>query len=206
MDPPIFEFNRFKNNNLIRLNILLQDCPQYLINIKNKKIALCILKYESRNILTENIKNIIITSSNSTNSIDFILKLSNTQIITVTKNGILKIWDLTVGFSIKTILGPKYLMCIEKININKIATGDFMDGSIKIWDCNTGKYIMKIIAHPTTGACCCIVKLNENQLASGGNDWIIKIWDLTNGTCLKTLKGHKSSIKTKRKSIYQWRK
>ncbi len=41
----------------------------------------------------------------------------------------------------------------------------------------------------------CIVKLNENQLASGSGDNTIRIWDLIGGNCLKTLKGHESVVR-----------
>jgi len=41
----------------------------------------------------------------------------------------------------------------------------------------------------------CLVQLNENKIVSAGNDNLIKIWDLVEGTCCMTLEKHSSSVK-----------
>ena len=40
----------------------------------------------------------------------------------------------------------------------------------------------------------CIIKLSKTQIASGSDDFCIKIWDLPSGKCLKTLKGNNSIV------------
>ena len=39
-----------------------------------------------------------------------------------------------------------------------------------------------------------LVKINENQIASSSGDKSIRIWDVINGICLKTLIGHFTAV------------
>ena len=45
-----------------------------------------------------------------------------------------------------------------------------------------------------TASVFCLIKLNENQLASGSDDKSIRIWDFRSGNCLKSLTGHTDHV------------
>lgn len=67
------------------------------------------------------------------------------------------------------------------------------DGSVMVWDCNTGycRFIFK--AH--TEKVCCLASLCNKRLASGSNDKLILVWDLGKGCLFRQLRGHTLSVK-----------
>ncbi|CAF1080092.1 unnamed protein product [Brachionus calyciflorus] len=85
-----------------------------------------------------------------------------------------------------------------KILTNGKVVGLFSDNSIKIWSletCHLQKtYRLEFrIERNLTGhknKVSCLLKINNNLLASGSDDFNIKIWNVKNGNILRTLEGH----------------
>jgi len=46
-----------------------------------------------------------------------------------------------------------------------------------------------------SGNISCLIRLNEYEIASGGLDYIINIWNLEKGSCVKKIINHKSPIR-----------
>ena len=73
----------------------------------------------------------------------------------------------------------------------------FRNGTIEIWDLKIEEEDkrVKILRGEHTGAVdSLILSKNKRQFISGSNDRTIKIWDLEEGTCLKTLRGHTGAV------------
>ena len=68
------------------------------------------------------------------------------------------------------------------------------DGIIILWNYNEKVKIIKIKA--CNSYISCMIKLNNGNLCSSGNDSSIKIWDTQSGKCLTVLKGHKKIVKS----------
>ena len=67
----------------------------------------------------------------------------------------------------------------------KIVSGS-LDGTIKIWDLQTGQLLQTLEGHPHAVPS---VAVRGGKIVSGANS-IIKIWDLQTGQLLQTLEGH----------------
>ncbi|MBD3562751.1 NACHT domain-containing protein, partial [Planktothrix sp. FACHB-1355] len=89
-----------------------------------------------------------------------------------------------------------------------LATGD-SDGEIRLWRISEGAEILRstpvqtLQGHKgwvqTLAFSSTSLRGQENEagiLASGGEDNTVKLWDISNGKCLKTLAGHKSWVQS----------
>jgi WD40 repeat protein/formylglycine-generating enzyme required for sulfatase activity/serine/threonine protein kinase len=76
----------------------------------------------------------------------------------------------------------------------KIAGGSD-DGSIKIWDAETGKEVHNLSSHSDDSRVTSIsYSPDGKKVASGSDDYSIKIWDAETGKELQTLTGHTENI------------
>ena len=109
----------------------------------------------------------------------------------------IKIWDLKSKTSlITTLLGHGYgvsVLC-PLLNIGLASEGD-NNGDIRIWTPNTPNwststlnYTRILKGHAFTVRTLC--QLPNGTLVSGSSDCSIKLWNLSNGECLKTLHIH----------------
>jgi len=128
-------------------------------------------------------------SNGHSNIITCLAKLNNNRFTSGSNDKTIKIWDLTGNF-IKTI---ETTYCFKSfINISDIQIAIAGNFDISIFDLNSGECIKIIQCYDDYIKC--LVKLNENQIASGSLDRTIKIWDLNVGVCVKTLKGHRGNV------------
>ena len=84
------------------------------------------------------------------------------------------IWDLLSETCVITIK-YRFLSSLVALNGSNIV-GGYENGSIIVWDIKSGDCIKTIYGH--YDAVNCMIKLSNNQIASGGNDRYIKIWNL----------------------------
>jgi len=67
-------------------------------------------------------------------------------------------------------------------------------GAMKLWDAETGSQKQHIGTAETAGFYCIVFHPTLSLLASGGEDNTVRIWDVSSGTEVRSLKGHKSPI------------
>ncbi|MHC0068525.1 NACHT domain-containing protein, partial [Nostoc sp. UIC 10890] len=72
------------------------------------------------------------------------------------------------------------------------ATGE-VNGSIRLWQVETGKHISTLPGHVAWVRSVAISN-NGKILISGSDDKTLKIWDIDKGECLRTLQGHTSRV------------
>ena len=76
---------------------------------------------------------------------------------------------------------------------NQTLASGSVDGTIKLWDLQTGKLIRTISAH-SEGVRDIVFAPNGRTLASGGVENTIKLWDWQTGKLIRTLTGHSDNI------------
>eukprot|EP00823_Brevimastigomonas_motovehiculus_P003687 TRINITY_DN227_c0_g1_i9.p1 TRINITY_DN227_c0_g1~~TRINITY_DN227_c0_g1_i9.p1 ORF type:complete len:249 (+),score=58.19 TRINITY_DN227_c0_g1_i9:1-747(+) len=80
-------------------------------------------------------------------------------------------------------------------NGRRLVSGGWNDDpTIKVWDTtNEYKCLQTLSGHTDGISSLCILKKN-GWLASGSYDKNVKLWDLSKGECVATLKGHNSTV------------
>jgi WD40 repeat protein len=94
----------------------------------------------------------------------------------------------------KTVINHKKPIASAVFNPdgNLIATGS-TDGSVKLWEVDTGKQIKAIIKHPNPVSSISFSP-NGNLLAVGLDTGAITLWDINYKERIKTLKGHEGKV------------
>ncbi|CAD8081978.1 unnamed protein product [Paramecium sonneborni] len=69
------------------------------------------------------------------------------------------------------------------------------DGSIKLWDYESGHFEKTLKGH-TSNVNCLAFDPTGKYICSASSDLSIKLWELKNHTCVKTLIGHEHSVST----------
>ncbi|MBD2044150.1 WD40 repeat domain-containing protein [Coleofasciculus sp. FACHB-64] len=116
------------------------------------------------------------------------------RIATASWDGTIKIWDTATGKELKTLenLGEQ-----DKINSldfagtgQTLASGGYKDGSVKLWDLNTGT--STIIGQHNKQVNCVRFSPSGQFLASSSDDGTIKLWK--HGQPLTSIKAHEKFI------------
>jgi WD40 repeat protein len=70
------------------------------------------------------------------------------------------------------------------------------DGHISVYEMKSGAQVASIAAHTPTSSWALTVAMSPsgNQIASGGSDRRVKLWDWRTRECLHTFEGHRDSI------------
>lgn len=77
-----------------------------------------------------------------------------------------------------------------------LASGD-ENGTIKIWNLNTGEEVCSLYGHSKSSWVCAITFSPDGQmLVSGSNDKTVKLWDWRTGQQIRNFSGHTDHIKT----------
>jgi WD40 repeat protein len=108
------------------------------------------------------------------------------------REGPLKVTDAATGAS-RTLGGTGVVRCVAVQADGRIFT-DNNDGSIQVRDSATGG-CLQTLQMGELHCVCCIALLQDGRLAVGfGDEHPPQIWDLTEGRCVKTLIGHRTSV------------
>ncbi len=109
-------------------------------------------------------------------------------------NSRISFYNINTGVSIKSLTGHKGVV----LNLLLIASdflassGNIPDNSTRIWNLTTNetKFIFTGHSHSVLG----LKMISSDILASGSLDNTVKLWNLTNGTLIRTLENHTKSI------------
>jgi len=74
-----------------------------------------------------------------------------------------------------------------------VAVSGSEDGTIKVWDHESGEYIKTLKGHTNTVRSVAFTPTGTH-LASASSDLTIKLWDFNTYTCVRTLRGHDHTI------------
>ena len=150
------------------------------------------------------------------------ISICQNQIASASQDKTIKIWDITVGNCLNTLVGHNEIV-LSLIKLNKqteltkttkttesskqteqteqtkaterneiLIASISNDKSVKIWNTLSGSCLATLLGHTDTIRC--LRKLNNKQIVTGGWDKTIKIWDVYSKECIKMLDEHKDII------------
>ncbi|ACK68582.1 WD-40 repeat protein [Gloeothece citriformis PCC 7424] len=116
----------------------------------------------------------------------------------------IKLWNLKTGKEIRTLTGyDSYVNSVSfspippspvtKGGAGRILASGSQDGTIKLWNLESGTEIRTLKGHDQT-VWSVSFSLDGKTLASGSVDKTIKLWNLESGTEIRTLKGHDQTV------------
>ena len=130
------------------------------------------------------------TLNGHANLVYTICVLSNNRLASASDDRTIKIWDLLAYECDATIDEIEHpIICMIESNGNLIS--GLENGLIMIWSLETYELITSLNYH--NGCIRCIIKLSNDDYASGSDDFTIKIWNIDNlddAVITQTLNGH----------------
>ena len=102
------------------------------------------------------------------------------------------LWDIASRKKIKTIRGSAWINNVTFDPSGTRIAAASEDGSIRIWDCQSGRELDVLIGHRGSVHCLNFCE-NGNKIASVGDTNSIRIWDLATGKSIK-LGGHRREV------------
>jgi WD40 repeat protein len=96
--------------------------------------------------------------------------------------------------TIKVLEGHKrFIVSINRNIEGTLIVSSSLDGTIKIWDVETGKCIKTLNQH-NKWSYSVAFSPDNTKVISASSDKTVKIWDLNSGKCIKRLRGHRGQI------------
>jgi len=97
------------------------------------------------------------------------------------------IWNIT-SYSIRyNLTGHNTSVnCIKRLSSNLIASGDY-NGIIIVWNWLTGEKVFKLTGHTNRLEFYSLDLYDEQTLISGSIDKTVKLWNITNGTLIRSI-------------------
>lgn len=94
------------------------------------------------------------------------------------------------------LLGHENVVCDVALSPdNRLIASSSYDGSVKVWNAETGQVILTFPGHEQT-VCCVAFSPNGQQIASGGLDRIVKVWHPETGEEALTYRSHLAHVKS----------
>jgi DNA-binding beta-propeller fold protein YncE len=98
------------------------------------------------------------------------------RIVTGSRDGTARVWDVTTGESLRTIEGQKGTVYAVAVSADgaRVATGAG-DGVVRVWDVKSGELVAMLEGH--TGTVRGVAYLPDGTILSGGRDGL-RVWDV----------------------------
>jgi WD40 repeat protein len=117
------------------------------------------------------------------------------KIISGSHDHTVRLWDAVTGVLLKTLSGHRGSVKSVAVSFDDslIVSGsaDHTD-PIRVWDMATGVRLRYLEPHSAIWSVSCSPK--AHRIVSGGDSHVIQIWDILDGTLLRTLKGHTDEV------------
>jgi WD40 repeat protein len=109
-------------------------------------------------------------------------------------NGIIRLWNTGTGAEVRAFT-PDTFSAVHSISINPqntLIAAVFEDGSIRVWNIDTGTLLWK--KNTGSGGSGIIWNSVGTSVVTGHFDHTIRIWNSADGTNIRTLSAHQSSV------------
>jgi len=111
------------------------------------------------------------------------------RILSASRDGEIKVWDLNVGRCLQTLKGHQDEVNCVVVSPDgfRVATGS-KDRSVRVWDLSIGTCTLILEGH--TGPVNALAVTPDGVRIVSCGDGEIKAWDISSGACLYTVKSH----------------
>ena len=197
-DEKINQLNEFKDQDkilcikaLLNKELLASGLENGVINIWNL----------TSNTITKSLRN-------HTGSIRTFELLNDGTLVSGSSDLTIKLWNTIIWQLIRTLQSHDSTVTCIKAFKNEILISGSDDNTIKIWNLTNGQVIKKLYGHNDPklpvqqmdfiriliSQVTCILVLNDEILASGYEDKIIRLFNITTGQVINELNGHNNWI------------
>ena len=122
--------------------------------------------------------------------------LKNGYLVSAGDDCLIKIWDVKLGYSLKTIPGHQdTVFSVIAFNDDHNLVSCSADGTLRIWDVEQESCVQLIKAHKK-GVRAVAVNSNETLIATGGYDQCLNVWDLRTLKLLKSQENNDNVIRS----------
>jgi WD40 repeat protein len=142
--------------------------------------------------------------TNHTDRVFSLDQIDNDTMVSGSQDNTIQIWKISTGETLKiiSINAVVYVVRVFSTELKQIVCGKLgASNNLQIYNYSTGNLARTLIGH--SAGVYSIEMLSEQFMASGGQDFIVFIWDLSSYSIKYTLTGHPTSVNCiKRLSSY----
>ncbi|KAL0236805.1 hypothetical protein PCE1_000202 [Barthelona sp. PCE] len=166
-----------------------------------------VLDWSSRNVVAVGVKDSVFLWNGNEGSVSLLLNLSGSNTVTSvrwmdsgthiaigTSSGDVQLWDPVKGKQLRSLKGHGSRVGAAAWNSHILSSGS-QDGIIMNSDVRVKQHIVSHYQEHEQEICSLSYNSDGTQLASGGNDNFIKVWDVRDNDSLYTFNDHFASVK-----------
>jgi WD40 repeat protein len=117
------------------------------------------------------------------------------QILSVSWDGTVKLWDIASGREIRSFLGHSKSVGYVAFSPDghQILSGS-LDGTVKLWDAASGREIRSFQGHSRSAVSSVAFSPDGNQILSVSGDSTVKLWDAASGREIRSFQGYSREV------------
>ena len=184
MDCKSIKIRNLETGKIVRKLVGHTDSIQWIEVLSNNQIVSCSNDNSIRvwNFQTgDSLKQL----NGHTDSVIKVKALPNSQkLVSISEDKTIKVWDLDIDSCVKTIISRFQINDIDIVSDSQIVLSYKAKKQIKTWDLNSGECLQRFVGHTEHVDC---IKVLPNNTMISSNIGESKLWNLTNGSCIKNL-------------------